>query len=71
MLREPNMQFLPWTARTRSAIRGSRLDACEKWLESQPNRGLFTSDDPDVSDLWQLSFEGEEHPMLAHMYTRK
>ena len=70
MLRECDIQRLPWADKTMSVLRTKQLEACEKRLDALPSRGLFTGcDDARVAELWRCSFEGQEHPMPLQLPT--
>ena len=70
MLRETNIQRLHWADKTMSLLRQQQLEACEKRLLALPEYGLYTSDDDmHAEDLWSISFDGQEEPVLTHLHT--
>lgn len=72
MLRETNVQRLHWADKTMSVIRQTQLEACEKRLLSLPDVTVFDlTDDLRVEEIWQCSYDAQEHPKLEQLHTRK
>ncbi|MGN1369167.1 MAG: hypothetical protein ACI4WX_09885 [Aristaeellaceae bacterium] len=72
MLRETNVQRLHWADKTMSVIRQEQLEACEKRLSALPSRTVFDLvNDVHVEELWQCSYDAQEHPRLEKLHTRK
>ena len=70
MLRETNIQRLHWADKTMSLLRQQQLEACEKRLLALPEFGLYTSDDDlHAEELWAVSFDAQEQPVLTHLHT--
>jgi len=70
MLRETNLQPMPWSDKTMSVLRTHQLESCEKRLGEFPEQGIFTvGGEAIAADLWKLSFDGQEHPALVRMHT--
>lgn len=72
MLRETNVQRLHWADKTMSVIRQEQLEACEKRLSALPRVTVFDlTDDLHVEEIWQYSYDAQEHPRLEKLHTRK
>ena len=72
MLRETNVQRLHWADKTMSVIRQEQLEACEKRLSALPQLTVFDlTSDVDVENIWQCSYDAQEHPRLDKLHTRK
>ena len=72
MLRETNVQRLHWADKTMSVIRQEQLEACEKRLAQLPKVTLFNlADDLHTEEIWQCSYDAQEHPKLEKLHTRK
>ena len=72
MLRETNVQRLHWADKTMSVIRQEQLEACEKRLAQLPQLTLFDlADDLHTEEIWQCSYDAQEHPKLEKLHTRK
>lgn len=72
MLRETNVQRLHWADKTMSVIRQEQLEACEKRLLALPKVTIFDlSDDLLIEEIWQCSYEAQEHPRVDKLHTRK
>ena len=72
MLRETNVQRLHWADKTMSVIRQEQLEACEKRISSLPRVTVFDlTDDLQVEEIWQCSYDALEHPRLEQLHTRK
>ena len=70
MLRETNVQRLPWADKTMSLLRQQQLEACEKRLSTLPSCGLYTYDDDlHVEELWRCSFDAAEAPVQSRLHT--
>ena len=70
MLREANVKRLHWADKTMSLLRQQQLEACEKRLTALPDFNLYTYDDSlRVEELWQVSFDGQEHPRMSRLHT--
>lgn len=70
MLREANVHTLTWADKTMSVLKERQLEACEDRLSRLPDFGLFEGcDDLNVEQLWQCSFEAEEHPVPTMLHT--
>ena len=72
MLRETNVQRLHWADKTMSVIRQEQLEACEKRLSALPKVTVFDlSDDLLTEDIWQCSYDAQEHPQMDKLHTYK
>lgn len=72
MLRETNVQRLHWADKTMSVIRQEQLEACEKRLAALPQKTVFElANDISIEDIWQCSYDAQEHPRLDKLHTRK
>ncbi len=72
MLREGNIQTLNWVDKTMSVLRARQLEACEERLGKLPHYGLFGGcDDTHVEELWQLSYDAQEHPISYQLHTAR
>ena len=72
MLRETNVQRLHWADKTMSVIRQEQLEACEKRLSALPQKTVFElANDISIEDIWQCSYDAQEHPRLDKLHTRK
>lgn len=72
MLRETNVQRLHWADKTMSVIRQEQLEACEKRLSALPSVTVFElADDLCIEDVWQSSYDAQEHPRMEKLHTRK
>ena len=72
MLRETNVQRLHWADKTMSVIRQEQLEACEKRLSALPKVTIFDlSDDVLIEQIWQCSYDAQEHPHQEKLHTRK
>ncbi len=72
MLRETNVQRLHWADKTMSVLRQEQLEACEKRLTALPDVTVFDlTDDLRTEDVWQCSYDAQEHPKLEKLHTRK
>ena len=72
MLRETNVQRLHWADKTMSVIRQEQLEACEKRLLSLPKKTVFDiSDDLLTEEIWQCSYDAQEHPQMDALHTYK
>ena len=72
MLRETNVQRLHWADKTMSVIRQEHLEACEKRLSALPRVTVFDlTDDLRTEEIWQCSYDAQEHPQLEKLHTRK
>ncbi|MDD6050777.1 MAG: hypothetical protein PUC00_05835 [Clostridiales bacterium] len=72
MLRETNVQRLHWADKTMSVIRQEQLEACEKRLSALPRVTVFDlTSDIDVEEVWQCSYDAQEHPRMEKLHTRK
>ena len=72
MLRETNVQRLHWADKTMSVIRQEQLEACEKRLLALPKVTVFDlSDDLQIEEIWQCSYDAQEHPRMDKLHTRK
>ncbi len=72
MLRETNVQRLHWADKTMSVMRQEQLEACEKRLSLLPNATVFDiSDDLRTEEIWQCSYDAQEHPHFKQLHTRK
>lgn len=70
MLRESNVQSFHWADKTMSVMRERQLEACEDRLAAYPPYGLFEGcDDARVEELWRLSYDAHERPMLTRLHT--
>lgn len=70
MLREINVQTLTWADKTMSVLRTLQLEACEARVDALPAFGLFSGcNDSNVEQLWRLSYDAQEHPMLRRLHT--
>ena len=70
LLREANVKRLHWADKTMSLLRQQQLEACEKRLTALPDFNLYTYDDSlRVEELWQVSFDGQEHPRMSRLHT--
>lgn len=70
MLREINVQTLTWADKTMSVLRTLQLEACEARVDALPAFGLFSGcDDSNVEQLWRLSYDAQEHPMMRRLHT--
>ncbi|MGN0753451.1 MAG: hypothetical protein ACI4ME_03260 [Aristaeellaceae bacterium] len=72
MLRETNVQRLHWADKTMSVIRQEQLEACEKRLAALPQKTVFElANNIGIEDIWQCSYDAQEHPRLDKLHTRK
>lgn len=72
MLRETNVQRLHWADKTMSVIRQEQLEACEKRLTALPRVTVFDlGSDLEVEEIWQCSYDAQEHPRMQQLHTRK
>ena len=72
MLRETNVQRLHWADKTMSVIRQEQLEACEKRLSALPRVTVFElENDLHTEDIWQCSYDAQEHPKMNKLHTRK
>ena len=72
MLRETNVQRLHWADKTMSVIRQEQLEACEKRLSALPRVTVFDlTDDLRTEEIWQCSYDAQEHPKMDMLHTRK
>lgn len=72
MLRETNVQRLHWADKTMSVIRQEQLEACEKRLSALPRVTVFDlTDDLRTEEIWQCSYDAQEHPKMDKLHTRK
>lgn len=72
MLRETNVQRLHWADKTMSVIRQEQLEACEKRLSALPQITVFDLlDDLRTEEIWQCSYDAQEHPRMEKLHTRK
>ena len=72
MLRETNVQRLHWADKTMSVLRQEQLEACEKRLTALPNVTVFDlTDDLRSGEIWQCSYDAQEHPKLEKLHTCK
>ena len=72
MLRETNVQRLHWADKTMSVIRQEQLEACEKRLLALPKETVFDlADELHTEEIWQCSYDAQEHPRLEKLHTRK
>ena len=72
MLRETNVQRLHWADKTMSVIRQEQLEACEKRLSALPQVTIFDlADDLRTEEVWQCSYDAQEHPKPEKLHTRK
>lgn len=72
MLRETNVQRLHWADKTMSVIRQEQLEASEKRLASLPRVTIFDlTDDTHIEEIWQCSYDAQEHPRMEQLHTRK
>lgn len=72
MLRETNVQRLHWADKTMSVLRQEQLEACEKRLSLLPDVTVFDlTDDLRTEEIWQCSYDAQEHPQLQKLHTRK
>ena len=72
MLRETNVQRLHWADKTMSVIRQEQLEACDKRLLALPNVTVFDlTDELRTEEIWQCSYDAQEHPKLEKLHTRK
>lgn len=72
MLRETNVQRLHWADKTMSVIRQEQLEACEKRLSALPQITVFDlTDDLRTEEIWQCSYDAQEHPRMDKLHTRK
>ncbi len=72
MLRETNVQRLHWADKTMSVIRQEQLEACERRLSALPRVTVFDlTDDLRTEEIWQCSYDAQEHPRLEKLHTRK
>ena len=72
MLRETNVQRLHWADKTMSVLRQVQLEACEKRLSVLPDVTVFDlTDDLRTEEIWQCSYDAQEHPQMTVLHTRK
>ena len=72
MLRETNVQRLHWADKTMSVLRQEQLEACEKRLSALPCVTVFDlADDLRTEEIWQCSYDAQEHPVMEKLHTRK
>ena len=72
MLRETNVQRLHWADKTMSVLRQEQLEACEKRLSALPEVTVFDlADDLRTEEIWQCSYDAQEHPRQHQLHTRK
>lgn len=72
MLRETNVQRLHWADKTMSVIRQEQLEACDKRLLALPKVTVFDlTDELRTEEIWQCSYDAQEHPKLEKLHTRK
>ena len=72
MLRETNVHQLHWADKTMSVIRQEQLEACEKRLSALPQVTIFDlTDDLRTEEVWQCSYDAQEHPRMEKLHTRK
>ena len=70
MLRQTNVQQLHWADKTMSILRQEQLEACEKRLSALPKVTVFDlTDDLCTEDVWQCSYDCQEHPGLSELHT--
>ena len=72
MLRETNVQRLHWADKTMSVLRQEQLEACEKRISALPPVTIFDlTDDLHIEEIWQCSYDVQEHPRMEKLHTRK
>lgn len=72
MLRETNIHTLTWADKTMSVLKERQLEACENRLNQLPSFGLFDGcDDAKVEELWQCSYDAQEHPAPERLHTTR
>lgn len=71
MLRETNVQRLHWADKTMSVLRQEQLEACDKRIAHLPHATVFDlTDELATEEVWQCSYDAQEHPHLRHLHTR-